>query len=348
MVRLRFLDTGRCVAMAMMVLAHARDGLMASEANGHWLARLHDHTRGFTAPLFFIVSGWAFSVATLPRAHDFERPGPALRSRVLRIGTLFVTGKLLTLPWWHGGFPSAVPAELWLPFTTSGVLECLAFAMLTAQLLVVVAPGRRAFAAASCALAAGAVLGAAGLQDVAEPWPLLARGVFNADGVGGGFPLAPFAAYFWLGAALGAFGLRRGFTCAAIAAPVLLLGVALDPVLSSDWAGSRAATASPALFLSRSGWVLFGLAALATAHELLPARLSLQRLSSRAFTFYVGHMVLLWGVPFVPGLVHRLQRGLDVAGVLAVTLAMLTALGALALLTERDDPEAELHRASSG
>ncbi len=339
--RLRFLDLARCLAIVMMTLAHVRDGLISPEGNAHALARLHDHTRGLTAPLFFLVAGWAFTAATLPRWRAFRAWGPPLRARVERIVVLFALGHLLTLPWWHEGFPVDVPREVWLPFATSGVLECLALAMLTSHLLLRLCPSPRALAVVSLLLAVGAVAAAAPVQEATSTWPLALRGPFNADGVPGGFPLAPFAAYFWLGTAVGVWRPNAARLAAAGAA-----ALAVAWLLRDAFPGPRMDVGSPALFSSRTGWALLLLAATAAADRLLPAGLSFERLASRGLTFYVGHMLVLWGVPFVPGLVHRLQHGLSTEGVVGVTVVMLAGLCAVCLSTERPAPEAE--RAAEG
>ena len=349
--RHRFLDTARCLAIVMMVVAHVRDGLMSQEAAASGLARLHDHFRGYTAPLFFVVSGWSFAAATLPRWRDHRVWGAPLRARIERIAVLFALGRGLTLPWWHEGFPFDVPREVWLPFGTSGVLECLAVAMLAAHALVCLTSGPRRFVGWALVLAVAAVLGAATLQELASGLPLPLRGLFNSDGVGGGFPLAPFAAYFWVGAALGGVGFLTAATprsvtvaCGALATSALLAGLLLDPLFS----GPRMAVASPSLFLDRCGWVLLTVSLLAAAHLVLPERLTLERLSKRALTYYVGHMLLLWGIPFVPGLVHRSQHGAGVAQVALVAAAVLVGLTVFCVATERQQAQTERGHASGG
>jgi len=333
--RLPFLDLARCLAIVMMVLAHARDSLISPQGRLDGLARLHEHTRGYTAPLFFIVAGWAFAQATLPRWQAFREWGRPLAARLERVVLLFVWGRLLTLPWWHEGFPLDVPREVWLPFATSGVLECLAVTLLVTHGLLLVVPPRW-LAAALAALAASAVLGAPWLQGVAAGWPMLARGVFNAEGVAGGFPLAPTAAFFWLGAALGAVAVRRAWSARTCAAAAGVLGAGF-------LAASRVLSSSP--FLDRSGWVLLILAVLAAA---APRSLPLEPFAGRALTFYVGHMLMLWGVPFVPGLVFRVQNGFGVLEVVLVTCLMLAALAAVCLASEWARQRHQTRRAAEG
>ncbi len=339
--RLRFLDAARCLAIVMMVLAHVRDGLISPEGNASWLARLHDHTRGFTAPLFFVVAGWSFAQATLPRWPAFRAWGPPLRARLERIVLLFALGKLLTLPWWHEGFPLAVPGDVWLPFATSGVLECLALTLLVAHVWLLAAP-RRLHAVGFTVLAAGAVLVGPWLQLVAGSWPLPLRGLFTAGGFSGGFPLAPTGAYFWLGAALGTVAVQRAWRPLQCALAAGSLGAAL---VATGWA---LGPGGAAYLLRQSGSALVVLAVLAVALEKTPQRPSLEPFAGRALTFYVGHMLVLWGVPFVPGLVFRAQHGLDTAEVACVTAAMLLVLSALCLTAEWASQRPESRRAAEG
>ncbi|MBL8951347.1 MAG: DUF1624 domain-containing protein [Myxococcaceae bacterium] len=326
--RLRSLDVARCIAIVMMVLAHVRDGLISTEGNAHWLARLHDWTRGLTAPLFFIVSGWAFAAATVPRWPSFQVWGPGLRARTERIVTLFVVGKLLTLPWWHPGFPVDVPADVWVPFTASGVLECIALAMAVAHGLALLKLTPRTFAAVMLALTVAAVGLAAPVQAATAGWPLLLRGPFNTDGAGGGFALFPNGGYFWLGVAVGALWVTKPWSSAT----TLGLGAAAKLVALAVGGGG-------ALFLSRGGWALLLLGALQLAVPAGAAMPKVELVARRAFTFYVVHMVALWGVPFVPGLVFLVQKSFSVFGVLGATAAILGGTAAALLAVDRWSPE---------
>lgn len=299
--RLAFLDAARCVGVTLMILAHVRDQLMAPASPAGWL-RVHDLTRGFTAPLFFMVSGWAFT----------QVKGPV---RYRRLALLFVTGYLLTLPWWADGFPFALPAEMWRAPLAFGVLQCLAAAMLLAYGL----RGARVLLPGAGVLCLAAALLGDRVQALTAAWPMALSGALSGQGVSGAFPLAPFAGFFFLGVVLGHVRERW---------PVAALG-AVCVALFFVW--PRGGTQ---LFMLRAGVVMVGLYALSLTVKSLPVLFA--TVSRHALTFYVGHMVLIWGVPKVPGLAWRLNYSLGPAGVLAVTAAMLGGFSALVMVAKRN------------
>ncbi len=336
--RVAFLDLARCLAIVLMVFAHLCDSLLEV---GQWQTRfgqLYGHVRGLTAPLFFLVSGCAFAVATLPRFQAHRRYGPEVRARLSRALLLFAWGSALTLPWWAEGFPFEARAEVWYPFLSLGVLHCIAVALVVGQVLLRVSKSPAVFAALSFGVAAVAVLAAPALQ----AWgaglpPHLGRGAFFAGGFAGGFPILPWAAFFWFGGTVGAwlYSTRAGplptsAVLVGTAAVALGAGTLLDPVYLELPEGLE--SASPALFLRRLGvasGLLSVLPQVARVFTTLAQHLRLP--AANALTFYVGHMLIIWGVPSVTGLYHRLGPTLSFtscAGLTALCLAFLWAVSA--------------------
>lgn len=309
--RVVFLDAARCAAIALMVFAHVSDSLRLPSAWSGAFGTYYGYLRGFTAPVFFLVSGWAFSLATLPKVERFRRWGPELKKRLGRVLTLLAWGYALTLPWWAEGFPFSSAGEVWAPFFAIGVLQCVAVALLAAQGLVLVAPSKRFYAGLALLLSTGAVLLGPRTSWAEHLW-LPLRGFFFAGAAQGGFPIAPHAAYFWLGSAAGALWLSERWTPRAMGFWLLglgALGLWVGPKL-----GERTAP-SEALFLFRLGQaaLLLGLVSLFTSKlRGMPKALGL--VARRPLTFYVGHMLLIWGVPFVPGLAHRVGPTLGPLG----------------------------------
>lgn len=335
--RVVFLDAVRCLAIVLMVFAHVSDQLLATAAAGtewfHWYSK----TRGITAPLFFGVAGWAFTVATVPNADAFRRWGPPLWRRLRRVALLFAWGYLLTLPWWADQFPWRTPPGVWRPFWTFGVLQCIATALLVSHLLLALCARTRTFFVLTAVAAAGTLVAAPALQAWTAPWPDVLRGPFNGDGVGGGFPIAPHAAHFWLGNALGTLWWLRGWSVrrlaaflAAFGAAMWGTGMALRSSSLSALGPERFWASSPSVFLTRAGaatLVIAAFAALLARVDRLPPLFA--RNAKHALTFYVAHMLVLWGVPGIPGLAHLFANALDAAGVVGVTFACLalTAFG---------------------
>jgi len=318
--RLVALDLARSAAIGLMVLAHVSDQLLAPEQWRTPAGVAYGAIRGITGPLFFVVSGWSFAAATLPFWADFRHRGPALSRRLRRAGVLFAWGYALTLPWWAPGFPVSAPAEAWEAFFAFGVLQTAATALVGAHLLLALAPSPRAFAALSALAALALVAVAPSAQSLAPvllEHPL--RGAFWAGKVAGGFPIAPYAAFFLVGSALGACARAEGWTssrAAVVAAVGAGLGFAsarlMAPVFARVLRPDEFWASSPSVFLHRLAAALLVLsAAFALSRVVRRAPGWLAFGSRRALTFYVGHMLLLWGTPLTPGLVHLVRPKLE-------------------------------------
>lgn len=314
--RLIFLDAARAVAIVLMVFAHFTDQLLEPELHQGAFGVAYAATRGFTAPLFFMLSGWAFAVSLLP---GVARGEVDYGRRVRRGGLLLVWGYLLTLPYWADGFPFEVESKIWTPFFTAGVLQTLGVALLIATGLLWAVRKPQTFVAISGLLAVVTVIGSAPLARASAAWPLPIRGYFDPQDVGGGFPLVPWAAFFFAGLAIGG-GL---WVKKAKAPPVLFVLATLS------FAGMTLLHWPEDLLLKRFGWVtaLVGVTAVVLAKtQRLPMAVKL--LGQHAFTFYVVHMLVLWGVPRVPGLASRFGPSLGWAGCFGLAAACLALTGA--------------------
>lgn len=315
--RLVFLDLVRSLAIAMMIFAHFSDQLVGPAMRGSAFGAFYDLSRGFTAPLFLVVSGWSFSTAVVPRLEVFGLAGADFGRRLRRVAVLLCWGYALTLPWWAPGFPFDAPADVWKPFWTAGVLESLA-ATLLATLGILWVARRPVPFLACCAVVAVAAIGLA--PYVAERvalWPEPVRGFFDKQGVPGGFPLSPWAGYFLIGTLLGgALTLVRASASARGLALLGACGVAAlgHLVAPLPWAlvGLRLAVTCGALGLA---------AVLAARLTRVPA--ALRHVSQHALTFYVAHMLALWGAPNVVGLAGRYAGQLGWGECALLTLACL-------------------------
>jgi uncharacterized membrane protein len=329
--RLSFLDLARCLAIVLMVFAHLVDALLLPEQWGSSFGLLYRHARGITAPLFFAVSGWAFAVAVVARFEQHRDAGPLRRARFRRAAVLFLWGSALTLPWWADGFPFAAADDVWIPFRHFGVLHCLAAALVAALGLVRLSRTPTRFALLSAGAAAASVLAAPFVHALLPGLPAYVQGMFDQGSFTGAFPLFPWTAFFFSGAAFGAWArLQRWSTTRIARRAVVLAGLSLAASLAMAGVCYRLIPTervwtSPGLYLLRQSVAFALLAAMAALAPLvrgryfaLPAR--------HALSFYVGHMVLIWGVPKVLGLHHRIGFTLTFAEVAWMTATMLALL----------------------
>ncbi len=334
--RLACLDVARFAAIVLMVFAHFTDALVRPSEWESDFGQVYRHVRGITAPLFLLVSGWAFSLATLPRFQEHKRLTASVKARLRRAGVLALWGSALTLPWWAEGFPFAARSDVWAPFFTFGVLHCIAVALVLGLALLRVSPTPAVFSGLSLVVAALSSVAAPAVQAWAAPLPSVLRGALFAGSFAGGFPLFPWVGYFFFGACIGTVAWLRGAPALVIAKWTAVLsvilfcaGAALLPAGHAWFGGGLRGTALP-LILQRLAIACLVVAVFARCiTRWTPALKVFAVLSAHALTFYVGHMLMLWGVPLSAGLHHRVGQTLSFPAVGALTAASLVLLGAL-------------------
>lgn len=314
--RLVFIDVVRALGVVMMVFAHVTDQLLDTELHATPFGAAYFGTRGFTAPLFFVVSGWSFALVMSKTGAS----GQAVARRLGRAAELIAWGYALTLPWWAEGFPFDAAPNVWTPFFSVGVLTTLGLTISAATLVMWLFPRRWLWACGGAAVLAFGL--AARLPVLVGGWPQALRGLFDAQGVGGAFPFAPWAGYFFVGAVFGGLLLRHDGTRRA----ALLLGAAavfggVSQLIPAPWN----------LILYRLAFVagILGVASIATA-RLTRVPHAARAISRAALSCYVVHMVVLWGAPFMTGLVHKVGPQLGWPECVALTvgcLALAEALG---------------------
>lgn len=339
--RQRALDVARCIAIVLMVFAHCCDALLMQDEWATPLARAYKASlRGLTAPLFFVCSGWALALAS-KRAFELGQVS-ALDGRRLRRALLLGTwGTVLTVPWWATNFPFDVDAAYWEPARTFGVLHAIAASMLLAHLALRTAKSPRTFVWICLAVAFVGVATASFVQATAAVKSPLVRGVFYA-GTLGGFPILPWASYFFVGCALGtlSFASKR-FTARPWAWLLLFASVCFlarwpASYLWFGWVKRGYWEPNPGMFLDRVAIILalFGLLAAGERH-LGPIARAVRTPSHHALTFYVGHMLLIWGVPLIHGAHAYFGGQLTFGECAAVAALFMTAIWSVVFAVDR-------------
>ena len=74
--RIYFLDAFRAFAILMMLQGHFISGLLDTSTidTTHWVYRFWLYCRGFTAPVFFTITGWIFCFLLIREEHDNYNP----------------------------------------------------------------------------------------------------------------------------------------------------------------------------------------------------------------------------------------------------------------------------------
>lgn len=319
--RLAALDAARALGVLAMVMGHTLDAVLSPAARQTPAMIQYWHVRGFTAPLFLLVSGWA---VTLAISRSGARGWAVPRGRLRRVALLLAIGYALRWPGWAQERLLAGDREVWAHFLAFDVLHCIAVVLLITSLVLALpwrAPARAAVLAALAVAAAAAGTGAGTPGQIAGPaqlpHSLLLLGLLQLVGGTSPFPVVPWAAYFFAGAVVGLLAPadRRGALAMAGTGAVLVAFALQFPGLGDRPAGD------PVLILLRVGVVLAVLAAL----ELVPA--SLARLAAplgkSSLGVYAIHLPIVYGWSHLAGLSWRVGPRLGTASAIAVTALVL-------------------------
>jgi acyltransferase len=324
--RIAALDAARALGVVAMVVGHTLDALLAPAVREAPLAVAYWKARGLTAPLFLLVSGWAVTVAiSRGRATGLAIP----RGRLPRVLLLLGIGYGLRWPGWAADALAAGDRAPWSHLLAFDALHTIALALLATALVLAALEGRRARLLAFALLAILSVaLGMRGpaplaVPTAALPAPGLALALAQALGGTSPFPVFPWAAYFFAGAALALLaGGGEGRRAAAMAA----VGAAL--VGATCWTGvGTMPPAHPLLVACRVGVILLVLALLTRVPVPVAARLA--PLGRASLWVYAIHLPVVYGWSTVAGLAQRVGPALSFPAALAVAAGVLVASLAL-------------------
>jgi uncharacterized membrane protein len=318
--RLAALDAARALGIVAMVAGHTLDALLSPAARALPGVDAYWKARGFTAPLFLLVAGWALTVATR-RAR--ARGSDVILGRLPRIMTLLAIGVLLRWPGWGREALWRGDLATWEHLLAFDALHAIAAALLLAALVFSLGRPRREEAMLFALLLVGAV--ALGMHDP-SPRPGSMAGLVPWLALGGSspFPVVPWVAYVFAGCLVGMAAEARpeaaprwmAFTGGTIVAATFLSGV-----------GSML-PGHPVLILYRIGVVLLTLAVLSAVPGAVAGRLApVGRLSLAA---YAIHVPVIYGWSTTQGLAGRVGPVLSVGAALGVAALVLGASLALA------------------
>jgi acyltransferase len=294
--RLVALDVARALGVGAMVFGHTCDALLSPAARASPLVSAYWQARGLTAPLFMMVSGWAVALVV---SRSSARGLEVIRGRLPRVLLLLAIGYALRFPGWNmQGFLSG-DRSTWQHFLAFDALHAIAVGLLCAT---VVLSFRLSQVAQGVTFVSLAVLAVAwGMIWPTPPLPDTLPALALAQAVGGSspFPIFPWVAYFFFGAA--ASGLARDVRARCA---VGLVSVAVYVAASMYWQGfSSMSPAHPVLVMFRVGVVLLLLAAFAA----VPARVGahLAPVAKSSLGVYAIHVPIVYGWSTLEGLAQR-------------------------------------------
>ncbi|MFN8058639.1 MAG: heparan-alpha-glucosaminide N-acetyltransferase domain-containing protein [Vicinamibacterales bacterium] len=313
--RLAFVDRARAFAVALMVPTHAVNALLADAYRHNDLFYVWRFASGLAVVLFLGVAGFVVGVRPLSVHSASTRVWSGLTRRWRRCAVLVATGYAMHLP--SLDLPSvwADPSR-WARFVAVDVLQTMGLGL--AVLAVVDAWCRRRLASQrlfiSCATTAAALVVIATPAIVSRPWhdvwPTVVAS-YLSTARGSLFPLVPWSAYLFAGAALGAMTSdvrdesRLSVRFAALGGGLVLVGllVAASPLWPPDRPGFW--SVSPAMFLVKFGLVALVLATTSASPFVARPLSPVARLwSEHSLFIYLWHVFLIYGSVVSPGLVR--------------------------------------------
>jgi uncharacterized membrane protein len=338
--RVIFIDLARALAVVFMLYGHSVDALLAhSYRVGIWFD-IWTFQRGLTSSLFLLLSGFAFSIATVRHWPSHLRISRSVLNRARRFSLFVVLGYAL-----H--FPVPKIAELWTvddgrwrAFLSVDVLQLIGVSFIFVQFLVLLTRSRQALTVVALILASAVVLATPALWGVDWParLPLWASSYLEPD-TGSLFPVFPWIAYILLGVGLGQLYARWGASnLSAYANKVLLgggvalilAGEAMRPFQNALFGGGPWTFIPPEVLLRMGtcllilGGIAHGTGYIATLPRVFGA------VAQETLLIYFVHLCIVYGSIWGPGLVQLYGPTLGPAQVVSVVLVLMASMTALA------------------
>ena len=336
--RIHFLDVMRGVAVVVMVMGHSIDSVLSDHARVTEAFRLYDAVRGFTAPIFLFVAGFAFAVVTVRKWDVYHTWSKPFRSRLSKVVLLLIIGYALHLPFYSlNKLLSQAGPKDYAQFFQSDVLHCVAFSMITLQAFVMLSRTPRIFALVTGAATTLMVLVTPIIWSIdfaRRVGPVLAP-YFNQSSPSI-FPVFPYAAFMFSGAVVGKFFLvahrdgkeRKFFSrIIVIALAAAVGGVVFDLLPVTVFPPHDYWKASPNFFLLRLSAVLFvttGFFYLRKLPDVLER--PVLALGQASLLVYSAHLVIVYGSAANIGLAQIVGRVLPYYAAAGVGIAVLCAM----------------------
>ena len=343
--RLVAVDIVRVFAMAMMVQGHTLDVLLRPDCQltpwyNFWL-----FCRGFTAPMFMTLSGFAFALATLRGWENHLQFGPAVAKRLRRFAFFVLLGYSMRIPVhsllrdlrWAG-------PDAWQWFLQIDVLQTIGFTLIALQLLILGlrTPRRLAIVTGLLALIVAFTAPLVWHSPFVNALPLVVKSALIGT-TGSLFPLFPWSAYILLGAALGTVYVAVGQSTPSLlrkAIPVGLLllvaGIGLERVSLRIYGQVYFWPTTPHLFITRIGFVTLVLGLATFVEHFLPVSpQTIQSLAKESLLVYFVHVVLLYGSSWNLGIKQYIGGTMGFAHAYLLVIVLVTVMFMMAFYWDR-------------
>lgn len=337
--RVIFIDLVRAIAVVFMLYGHTVDALLAPQFRQGLVYDAWQFQRGLTSCLFLLLSGFAFSIATVRHWATQLTFSAALARRARRFALFIGLGYLLHVPLAPIWRMATAGEAQWRAMLSVDVLHVIGVSFIGIQLLVMVTRSPRRFTAAALILAVALVIAtpASWSTDWVSRLPLALASYFTPV-TGSLFPILPWSAFILLGAALGQLYAHRGAANIGRYANAVLLAPGVALLLLAMWLteqqqalfGTGPFSFVPGDMAMRAGACLLVLGAVAHLTRgvtRLPHVFG--AVAQESLIIYVVHLSLVYGSIWNPGLArffgHRLAP-LQLLPIVVSLIALMTLL----------------------
>lgn len=311
--RLRFIDVFRGLAIILMLHGHTADALLSPNEKASTIFQIYTIFRGFTAPMFLFISGFAFSITTLKNADEYLKLSPKFLKRIRKF--LFITslGYFLHLPYLSlKKLLNESSFEVLSALFSSDVLQVIGISLLTLQIMLFLSKDPVKFSKIS--LYAGIIVFLISpflfMFDFSNFLPLFLSQYLNTFH-GSKFPLFPWMGYILFGNYIGykfISNLKLGhaetfmskiFKLSTLTFPVAFaLEFGYEMIINSN---QFLIYSSPFLSLSRLSFVMIVFYLIWKLEKAISLKFHpLQIFGMESLFAYVFHLMVIYGSPLNP------------------------------------------------
>lgn len=336
-------DLVRVFAMALMVQGHTLDVLLTPNVQDAPWYNFWLFCRGFTAPMFMTLAGFSFALATTKKWGDHLNFGAPVWKRLRRFAFFVMLGYMMRFPVHSVRDLRFVAPEPWLNFLQVDVLQTTGLTLIVLELLVVAIRDKMQFARVSFGLSLLVAFGAplAWNSPFVQSLSLPLRSALTGT-AGALFPMVPWSAYLFFGAAIGMVYTTIGKSQPSLlrkAVPfafgLILAGVMLEKVSLQLYGDSYFWPTTPHLFLTRIGFVITVLGLATYIERFIPRPATVRSLAEESLLVYFVHVSLLYGSMWTPGVKQFLGGTMGFAHAYVFVLALVTLMMMMAFYWNR-------------
>ncbi len=311
--RLRFIDVYRGLAILLMLHGHTADALLNPDEKMSFAFQIYTIFRGFTAPMFLFISGFAFSITTLKHIDEYTRFSQKFLRRLRKFLFITLLGYFLHLPYLSlKRLINETNFETLAQLFASDVLQVIGVSLLTMQIALFIIKDGEKFAKFSFLFGIISFLISPFLFtiDFSKFLPLFISQYLNIFH-GSKFPLFPWIGYILIGVHIGykfmielAYGnadafFKKIFNFAILSLPVLFASEYIFEILLNP--NQFIIYSSPFLQFSRLAFVIVVFYLIWKVEKIVKLKVHpLQIYGMESLFAYVFHLMVIYGSPVNP------------------------------------------------